>query len=59
MPVAADPVRGEAVATRSVELPGTLPPRTEPPGQGQSLAGPRHCAGVRFATPYGPKTRSR
>src|SRR5215510_3698562 len=49
MPVEANPVRGEAVATRSVELPGTLSPRTKPPRQGQSLAIPPHYAGVRFA----------
>src|SRR5215831_8036917 len=49
MPVEANCVRGEAVATGSVELPGTLSPRKKSPRQGQSLAIPRHCAGVRFA----------
>src|SRR5215831_15060582 len=49
MPVEVNPVRGEAVATGSVELPGTLSPRKKPPRQGQSLAIPPHYAGVRFA----------
>src|SRR5262249_60292399 len=49
MPVEANPVRGEAVATRGVELSGTLSPRKKSPRQGQSLAIPPHYAGVRFA----------
>src|SRR5262249_9733069 len=38
IPVEADPVRGEVVAARSVELSGTLSPGTKPPRQGQSVA---------------------
>src|SRR6516165_717834 len=49
MLVEANPVRGEAVATRSVELPGTLSSRKKPPRQGQSLAIPLHCTEFRFA----------
>src|SRR5262245_44512887 len=49
MPVEADPVRREIVATRGVELPGTLSPGEKPPRQGQSFALPRRCAKGRFA----------
>src|SRR5215467_14198065 len=50
MLVKVNPVRGEAVATRSVELPAALSSRKKPPRQGQSLAIPPNCTEFRFAS---------
>src|SRR5215469_901687 len=49
MPIEADPVRREVVAASSVELSGTLSPRTKPPRQGQSVAVPGLCRGGKWA----------